>query len=705
MNLVGTLREDLRLFAAAPNRDGSPAWTIQDPVTNRFFRIGWLEFEVLSRWTLLDPKRIAQSVAHDTGLAAQTEHVLMLNRFFEANHLLRVADAAGTARLAAERERQRGSKLSWLLHNYLFFRIPLLRPGQFFERTAPLLAWVYTRAFAWCVIIAALLGLMLAARQWDEFAHTFVDFLTPQGLVGYGLALTFAKTLHELGHAYTATRYGVRVAHMGVAFLVMWPMLYTDTSESWKLAERAQRFRIAAAGMAAEFSLAAFATLGWSITADGPLRSALFFLATTSWLITVGINASPFMRFDGYFLLSDALDIPNLHARSFALARAWLRRLLLGWREADPENLPARLRRGMLGFALITWMYRLVVFLGIAVAVYYFFFKVLGIFLFLVELAWFIARPIWSELQVWIKRWREIRLARVIWPAALLAAGVALLFVPLRYDVRAEAWIHAEQQQIIYSPLPARVSSVRGAGEVKAREVLALLDSPDTRSKANQSEILAAALALQLNQTIGRADGAEKRLIIAEQLAQQRAELQAQRDELQRLELRAPFSGQLLDVDNEIQKGSWINASQPIAILIDPHSWIIEAFVEQDMIGRFDVGDQARVYLRGSIEPPLSAKVISIDSTRALAFPHQMLAADHGGRLAANKPTTAGPQAGQLVPRDALYRVRLAPDDAALARIPHTMSLATVHIDGRERTLAGAGLQRIAALIVRESGF
>ncbi|EWS63344.1 hypothetical protein Y695_03422 [Hydrogenophaga sp. T4] len=109
-----------------------------------------------------------------------------------------------------------------------------MRPQTWLAALQPLLArlrmpWVFGM-----LGLVTVLGLFLASRQWDVFQHTLVDNMTWSGVFGYGLALLFAKTVHEIGHAAVATRYGVRVAHMGVAFLVMFPMLYTDTGESWR---------------------------------------------------------------------------------------------------------------------------------------------------------------------------------------------------------------------------------------------------------------------------------------------------------------------------------------------------------------------------------------------------------------------------------------------------------------------------------------
>ncbi|UGA40408.1 hypothetical protein JOS77_14430 [Chromobacterium haemolyticum] len=162
---------------------------------------------------------------------------------------------------------------------------------------------------------------------------------------------------------------------------MMMPVLYTDTNDAWKLNSRRQRLLIGGAGMLAELVLAAWATLLWSFLPDGPLRAGVFLLATTTWLATLAINASPFMRFDGYFLLADYLGLPNLHNRAFALARWQLRKTLLGLDDPVPEHFPAARRRGLILFAWATWLYRLVLFLSIAFLVYHLFFKALGMLL------------------------------------------------------------------------------------------------------------------------------------------------------------------------------------------------------------------------------------------------------------------------------------------------------------------------------------
>ena len=451
------LREELQLHAAAPYSDGSPAWVIQDPVNNRFYRIGWLEFELLSRWSLASAESVLSATASETLLSPQADELEALYAFLLHNQLLTIHEINHTRELVARFRASTQNRLTWLLHHYLFFRIPIFHPADLLQAAKPWTNWIFSRFMALTVTALSLLGLILTARQWDVFVSSFVDTLSPGGLLAYMLALAVTKSLHELGHAVTATRYGLRVAHMGVAFLVLWPMLYTDTGESWRLSDNRQRLRIASAGIITELALAGLATLAWHLTADGDLKQALLFLATTAWVMTLALNLSPFMRFDGYFILSDALDMPNLHERSFAVARAALRNTLLGWNEPEPEAFPPKQRRAMIAFATATWLYRMSLFIGIAIAVYFMFFKLLGIFLFAVELAWFVILPLWRELKVWHQRRNEISAYKKRLTVTVAGALLLVALIPWRYQIQGDGYAHPAQIHTFYSPLAARL--------------------------------------------------------------------------------------------------------------------------------------------------------------------------------------------------------------------------------------------------------
>lgn len=253
------LRQDLRLYDSGPARDGSPCWAIQDPVVNRFYRIGWLEYECLLRWPG-DPERIAADIEANTPLVVDGAQIEAFGRFLERHQLL-LPSAEGRERMAQQASQPGWRHWRWWLHHYLFIRVPLVRPQRVLERLARFAEPLFSAQALVLVFAATLLGLVLVARQWERFTHSVLDILTPGGVVGFVIALIVSKTLHELGHALVATRLGVRVAHMGVAFLVMWPMLYTDTGESWRLRSHRQRLAVSSAGIGIELALAGLSTL------------------------------------------------------------------------------------------------------------------------------------------------------------------------------------------------------------------------------------------------------------------------------------------------------------------------------------------------------------------------------------------------------------------------------------------------------------
>ena len=691
------LREDLHLHEAAPDRDGAPTWSIQDPVTNRFFQIGWLEYECLLRWSE-GPGRsaaaIAADIARQTPLEVEEEQVLEFAHFLERHQLLRPS-SDGVRKLVAQANQPGWQHWRWWLHHYLFIRIPLVRPQRWLAALLPFARPLVSPLGLGLILVASLLGIVLVARQWDVFAHGVMDILTPAGIAGFLLALVISKTFHELGHALVSTHYGVRVAHMGVALVVLWPMLYTDTSESWKLRSSRQRLRISAAGVAVEMALAGLATLAWALLSDGPLRQAMLYLATTGWLLSLALNASPFMRFDGYFVASDLLDFPNLHERSGAVARAWLRRSLLGWPESEPEPLPPGQRQALVAFALLTWLYRLVVFVGIAVAVYLMFFKLLGIFLFAVEIVWFVLRPTMTELSVWWKRRQETPLRhRRIWQlVGTVIFGV--LLVPWAFDISAPGVTYASRLQHVFSPFPARLTALQAPGPVRVGEVLAQFESPDLNARQSASVALARSFDQRMQGLAAEDNGKDHQQATNQRLAEQLAHARSIQDEVGRLRVAAEFEGVWRDVDPTLAAGVWVGVKEPLGVLVDQRAWVADVYVEQSQVARIREGAEATFWPEKRLKG-IRATVIGIDRTRSSRLSHLMLDAQHGGPIA----TQPGDKRGY--PVKSLYRVRLA-----LAEPPDVSHEANGHatINGTRISLLWEGLQQALAVVIRESGF
>lgn len=687
------LRNDLRLSEAAPGSDGEPNWVIQDTVVNRFYRIGWLEFECLLRWEQT-PRQICEQVSEQTALRPDPAQVLGLRQFLEQHQLVRPDSAA------VNRMQQRSSGNQWLtwrwwLHHYLFFRVPLVRPQRWLQALAGRLDWLFQPLVGWLVVALSVLGIGLVLQQWDTFTHAVVDAFSASGLVSFALALIAAKTLHEMGHALVATRLGLRVAHMGVAFVVLWPMLYTDTGESWKLRSARQRLAIASAGITTELALAGLATLGWALCEPGTLRSALLYLATTSWVLSLALNASPFMRFDGYFILSDLLDFPNLHERSSAQARTFLRRTLLGLPEDWPETFTLRQRRLLIAFAFATWLYRLLLFIGIAIAVYLLFFKALGIFLFAVEIAWFILMPVWRELKHW---WG----ARSQVPGkhrAMIAGGFGLLLLllalPWHTQVHGDGVARAERQLRVFSPYPAVLREIQPAGAVSEGATLVMLDEPDIIARVRSNEASIRSYQARLSGLLADPSGLAQQAVTQQRLQVEQEQVLAARSEVARLSLTAPFSGQWQDINPDWHSGQWVGSREPLGVLIDPSSWQVDAYVEQDEVHRLQPGAPVRFYSRGQ-PSPVTGQVIAIGSTRAAQLAHPMLAARFGG------PFTTTEGSRELAPSRSLFHVLIQLDAP-----PATgqESLGDVQIEGSRRSLLGEAFTHVAAVFLRESGF
>jgi putative peptide zinc metalloprotease protein len=697
MPVLPALREDLVLFPSSSNPDGSPTWAVQDPVRNKFVQIGWLEFEMLLRWQA-SPIEVMKALAQETTLRPSLEDVLAFAHFLRQQGLVRLdtrGDLAAARRIPAKPGM---ANWHWWLHNYLFFRIPLARPDQWLARLVPRLDWLFSR---WTLLALGLLcgvGALLAVRQWELFFRTFVDSLTLSGLVSFAFALMLAKALHELGHAVVATRYGVRVAHMGVAFLVMWPMLYTDTGESWRLRDHKKRLHIAAAGMSVEMVLAGLSLLGWALTPPGALRSAFFYLATTSLVMTLALNISPFMRFDGYYVLSDALDMPNLHERSGAIARTWLRRTLLGWPDPWPEHFEPAKHTTLLLFALGTWVYRLFLFLGIAVAVYLMFFKLLGIFLFAVEIIWFVVRPVWNELCVWRLRRGDIQRGRArLWLLGLIA-GVLLLAFPWAHDIHAPAQLRAEHRTL-FSPIAGQITALHAAGTVGKGDALVELDSAKLRSDVLRAQISTAATRAALfSAEVTASESRDKIGTLGQTVLQFQAEGRAAGLELARMRLGAEFAGHWTDVDPALAVGSWVRPQDPIGTLVDESAWLVEAWVDESSVRYLKPGATGRFYAANRIDAPIKVKVVEVDTVRASALPHVGLSSEYGGPI----PTTPTPDGKTQIPREALYLVRLQ-----LEEPPEQVrwSRGRITVNGERHSLLWQAVSYAGSVLIRESSF
>lgn len=700
------LRDDLMLHPTDPDRDGSPAWVLQDPLSNRFFRIGWLEAELLPLVSAGGPERIAALATEGTGRAVETEDVRAFLQFLVRHDLVRRVGDEDRGQLLEVAGRLRRARLQRLAKQYLFIRLPLVRPDRFLDAAMPLVSWCFSRLALWSLIGIGLAGLYLTLRQFDLFVATALDFLSVRGLVYFAVGMVLVKILHELGHAFAARRFGCRVNAIGVALIIFWPVLYTDVSDAWKLRDRRARLAIGAAGLAVDLAVACVALFLWAILPPGVLRDLCFVLATASWITSLAINLNPFMRFDGYYLLSDLWRIPNLHARALALARWRLSEFLFGLGDRAPEP-PIR---GLALFGTGVALYRVLIMMFIVGLLYAMFFKLLALALMVMVLLQMVLLPLLKGLSWTWSRRADLRpnlaLLRTL---ALLALLAALFLLPWRSTVEAPGVLQARDYARVFAPVAGRISSLDvGMGDtVAAGEVLLNLVLPDLDHELAAARREAEILRWQISVQTFERDLLERNLVLEGELLSLLDRIQGYEALAGRNRVAAPFAGEVTELQRGLGPGSWVAEGEPLMALVDRSTWHLLAYVAEEDLARISEGAAARFYPRAGGLPPMDMEVVRIESLglRELDQPHQ--SAVYGGdipvRAVAADGGSARTEGEALRPVTAVYRVWL---EGEVPVQPTTRAtLGRVLVTAAPESLFSRAKRHLLGVARRETGF
>lgn len=635
-------RKDLKLYKGPDDADGSPTYNLFDPVRAQYYKVSWGESLILTHFKPgMTPADLLKEIENHTTLKLNFDDV---KYFFEDAYRHNLIGYAKTSEhVQAEADRQQQSTFKWLLYNYLYFRVPLIQPDKFLKRTLPYVLPLASKTAFYIYFVLTLIGIYFLMQRFDDFLHTFSYFFSFEGIIVYGLTITLIKVIHEFAHAYTAAYYHIHVPNMGAAFMVLWPVLYTNVTDSWKLAKRSQRLAISIAGIVSELVLAGLSTLGWAITPPGILHSIFFIIASITWITTLLINLNPAMRWDGYYLLSDLWGIDNLQSRAFAMTRWKMRSVILGIQGPPPEEVSPRNEFWMVVYSIYAWVYRLILYTGIALFIYFTFTKTLGIFLFLTEIFIFILWPITSELFSLFKLKSQINLnARLSITTCVIGVLLLWFFLPLPHEQTFPAITVPYNQQIIYVPDDAQIEKIYAArGEaVKAGQPIALLKSNelDTRIKNRQLtiDLLQKEIdILSFEEDKDRAFLPEKQAELARSLSEYDS-LKAKKDAL---DLKSELNGklyewdQLLKVDQYVSKDQVlgkIGAAGPVRVFgFVPESLLTSVYVNQPM--RFDPQTTLKTY-KGIIT---NINPIGVDN---LIYPQ--LASIYGGELAVTPSKT-----------------------------------------------------------------
>ena len=699
--IIPYLRQDLEIFRGNSREDGSPAWLLYDAVRNKYFTLGLTAFRLIKNWRGGEDIQNFEKKINTQGIETTGDEIKSFVGFLQQNNLIIQPQGQGVPYLMQQKNSLKKSWLMNLIHSYLFFKIPLFTPDEWLGRTYNKVKFLGSKKIRNIIYILGFIGLFLVIQQFENFSKTFLYFFSIKGLMLYFITLVFVKCLHELGHAYIAKHHGCRVSAIGIAFLVFFPFLYTDTTDAWRLRNHKERLLINFAGIFTELHLALIATFVWGVLPEGGLKSAAFFIATTSWISSIAINVSPFMRFDGYYVFSDWLKAENLQPRSFALAKWKTRETLFGFNHKPPEEINPSRRWTFIIYAWSTWVYRLFLFIGIALLVYYFAFKVLGIILFAIEIYWFIMLPIIKEVKQWWLMRSEMRINKQTFrTTAILIITLMVLFLPWKSSMKIPAVYISEKYSKIYSPYSAKIKSVliTKDQEVVVGQNLIELYSPELDKDINSIRRKILLTKTKINRMSGTSGNMDEYLTYNQRLIALQSELSGLTKTKEKLVIKAPNKGKVKDLVS-LSNEMWVSNLDQLLGIVHYGTGNVKAFIREEHIDRFQEntpavfipndGDHKKIHL-------ISSK---LDLSSVNNLPYIALSSIHSGPIAIRNFTSGE---YQYRPETAHYVAdfKLVNKSSIKFELP-----GYVHVEGNRYSPFVKFFRNVFSVLIRESGF
>ena len=652
------IRDDLKLIESEPAEDGSKQWMIFDPVQNKYFTIGIDTFDLINLWEegVLVSEFI--EILKENDYDIDEEGVLIFVNFLKNSGLTKSLDSSDSKRLYEQKQKTKQNLFKWMVHNYLFIKIPIFRPDKWLNKNYSKIDFMYSKLWNYFILTLGFIGIFLVIQDWESFFSTFMYLFSSEGISYYVLSLIFVKSFHELGHAFTAKRYGCKIPSMGLAFLVMFPVLYTDTTNAYALKSKYKRLRIALAGMKVEIYLAMIATFLWNFLPEGPLKSITFIIATTSWITSLLVNISPFLRFDGYYVLSDWSNTKNLQPRSFAMAKWFIRYYIFGLNQEEPEHMSKSRKRFFIMYAMGTWIYRFFLFLGIAILVYYFAFKILGIILFLVEIIWFILLPIFRELKVWFEKRNEVNINRRNIISLFVFIGlIVFIFSPWSSRVHLPAVLVAKNLSEVYSPKNGQIEIifVKNGTQVKEGDNLIKIKSDDLDFKISSTKQELVILNIDYQKMASDTEILKNRFILKESIIRKEEELEGLIKLKNNLEIKAPFDGIVYFNDN-FKPNQFVNKKEPIFTIYDSNTSQLTAYCDDVNYKYLKESSKGKFIANIPDMKTIEAKVTKISKISLQNLEYIELSSLYGGEIATRESQEKSSQ-DKLISEKAYFKV------------------------------------------------
>ncbi len=637
--IVLRLRDDLAIVPQTTG--GQRLYVIEDRLTGKCFRLGSAEYAVAS---LLDGKtslaEIVANASSDGGDGGQA--ALHVCKWLLQIGLAQIVDTQENAPAA------RSAVPLWSRFNPIFIRVPLLTPDRLLERLLPWAGWMNSRVAA---VAAALLALVAATHlftDWERFTASAGGILAVEQ--GFYLLVCWVvlKVAHELGHGLACKHHGAYVREAGVAFLLFAPIPYVDVTSSWRLRSKWARIHIAVAGMYVEAIIGSIAVLIWSHTSDGVLNQLCVNIIVMATATTVLFNANPLMRFDGYYMLADWLEIPNLYSRGQQFTAFVFRRWVLGERLAS-SSLPTSptASRVIKVYGLVTWVWRIMVCVSLICAASVLFHGAGIVLAVLAAVSWFLAPAGRFAARLLMREnWPQLRRLCLVTAAVAGGATLLLAYTPSPFPRRSPGIIEYKPITVVRSGSAGFVREILvSPGEsIEAGDVIAKLENV-----ALVDELRLIELAIEESQLRSRLR--RQRGEMAEHQAEQDklAALQTQHDakakQVNSLVVRAPAAGQIIGRTLPLLLDSYLHEGAELCRIGKENEKEIQLSIHQDDVRAFQSRIGASVAIRGSVGV-MYADLSSITPRATDHATHPALCSSHGGPLPVradhNKNSTDG---------------------------------------------------------------
>jgi putative peptide zinc metalloprotease protein len=656
MESLPKFRVDLVTYPQA-EAGGQKRVVLRDAVSQRYYQLSEYEYNLLK---MLDGS---------TSIEEAIEKLKQAGHYYSLSDAKQIAMKAsqfglllgtgyGVAKRQVEQKEtmRKAAKVKFLSSVYFLF-IPVWNPDRFLERTLWLFKYVANKRVALLFALAAPGALYLIVSGIPRIRLEYLFFFNFENLLFLWFTIALTKLIHEFSHAYTAKSFGLYVPEMGVAFLIFFPCLYCNTTDAWQLADRKQRAAIAAAGIAAETALAIIATYVWYFTRPGMVNSLAFYLMAVSFTSTLLFNGNPLLKFDGYFLLIDTLGIPNLYTNSFRhLKYLFMNRVMGVSRILSPARNSGQSALFSV-YGTCAFLYRISLYTGLAVGVYYRFDKVLGILLGLLAISVFMVRPVVRGIATLYKTRRELK-PRYSGLAAffiILAVVAVPLCIPWSPRSVYPCFVGSQKTQKLTVPLHTIVRGVfiREGDTVKKGDALFSLDT--------------SLLELKLRQAVIQAQTIEKEiqmLLLEEKLAWQaeskEVELRQAHDEIDHLKdqlrlaqtnVTAPFDGVVTSLEPTFQEGFQPGEGAVVGELKSLRECVVHALVPDTDIHSIHEGEDVEIWLPVGVGRLIRKQVDSIKSHSETDMENSPFSSRFGGEVA----TEVRGEKQQDVPLEALY--------------------------------------------------